>query len=337
MKRSLGVLLLVALAVAAPAAAPAETGELRVAKQYGLGYLQMMLMEDQKLVEKHAKAAGLGDIKVSWSTFRSSDVMNDALLSGNLDFACLGTNGLATIWAKTRGTPVEVKGAAGFNFLPLALVTRDPSVKSLSDYTDKHRIAVPAVKVSNQAILLQMAAAKQFGMANYTRFDPLTVTMTHPDAMTVLLSGAGEISSHFASPPFLQKELERPGIRQIISSTEILGGPISFNIVATATKFYTANPKTYAAFLRALQEATDTINKDKRAAAEVYIRMTRDKSPVDDIVKIMTAPGNEYNFNQTPEGDMRMIDFMQKIGSIKVKPEGWKDLLFPAVPGQPGK
>ena len=107
--------------------------------------------------------------------------------------------------------------------------------------------------------------------------------------------------------------------------------------MATATKFYTANPKTYAAFLRALQEATDIINKDKRAAAEVYIRMTRDKSPVDEILKIMTAPGNEYNFNQTPEGDMRMIDFMQKIGSIKVKPECWKDLLFPAVPGQPGK
>ena len=334
MLRSVRLLVIAALVAGFSTAAPAETGEVRVAKQYGLGYLQMMLMEEQKLVERHAKAAGLGDIKVGWSTFRSSDVMNDALLSGNLDFASVGGPGLATIWAKTRGTPVEVKAASGFNFLPLALVTRDPSIKSLSDYTDKHRIAVPAVKVSNQAILLQMAAAKLYGQANYTKFDPLTVTMTHPDAMTALLSGAGEVSSHFASPPFLQKELERPGLRKIITSTEIVGSPIPFNLIATATKFYSANPKTYAAFLAALQEATDIINKDKRAAAELYIRVTKDKSPVEEILKIMNDPGNEYSL--IPKGNMPMVEFMYRIGSIKVKPESWKDLFFPNVHNQSG-
>ena len=320
------------IALAASVAAAGEPTELRVAKQYGLGYLQMMVMEEMKLVEKHSKAAGLGDIKVSWSTFRSSDVMNDALLSGNLDFASLGTNGLAIIWAKTKGTPVEVKGAAGFNFLPLALVTREPNIKTVADYTEKNKIAVPAVRVSNQAILLQMAAAKQFGQANYTKLDALTVSMTHPDAMAALLSGAGEIGSHFASSPFLQKELERPGIRQIVSSTEILGGHINFNILATTTKFHGASPKAYAAYLAAMQEATEIINKDKRAAAELYIRMTKDKSSADEILRIMNASG-EYNFNQRPEGDMRMIQFMHAIGSIKVKPESWNDLLFPA----PGK
>jgi len=328
--RAVSIVAVIALSVSA--AAMSEAAELRVAKQYGLGYLQMMVMEDLKLVEKHTKAAGLGDVKVSWSTFRSSDVMNDALLSGNLDFASLGTNGLATIWAKTKGTPVEVKGAAGFNFLPLALVTREPNVKTVADYTEKHKIAVPAVRVSNQAILLQMAAAKQFGQANYTKLDSLTVSMTHPDAMAALLSGAGEVGSHFASSPFLQKELERPGIRQIVSSTEILGGHINFNILATTTKFREGNPKAYGAYLDAMQEATDIINKDKRAAAELYIRMTKDKSSVDDILKIMNASG-EYNFNQRPEGDMRMIQFMHTIGSIKVKPESWNDLLF-AMPGK---
>ena len=34
----------------------AEPTEIRIAKQYGLGYLQMMVMEDQKMVEKQAKA-----------------------------------------------------------------------------------------------------------------------------------------------------------------------------------------------------------------------------------------------------------------------------------------
>ena len=323
-----------ALVASYPAGVRAETGEVRIAKQFGLGYLQMMLMEDQKLLEKQAKAMGLAEVKANWSTFRSSDVMNDALLSGNLDFACLGTNGLATIWAKTRGTTLEVKAASGFNFMPLALVTRDSNIKSLSDYTDKHRIAVPAVKVSNQAILLQMEAAKLYGQSNYTRFDPLTVTMTHPDAMTALLSGAGEISSHFASAPFLQKEMEKPGLRKIITSTEILGSPFSFNLIATTTKFYTANPKTYAAFLAALQEATDLINRDKRAAAELYIRITKDKSSVEEILKIMNDTGNEYSL--VPKGNMPMVEFMYKIGSIKVKPESWKDLFFPNVHSLPG-
>jgi len=325
--RSLLFVALSWLALAQPVRA--ETSELRVAKQYGLGYLQMMMMEDQKLVEKHARAAGLGDLKVTWATFRSSDVMNDALLSGNLDFACLGVPGIATIWSRTRGTPVEVRGASGFNVLPLALITRMPHIKSLKDYTDKDKIALPAVKVAQQAVLLQMAAAKLFGEQNYARLDSITVSMAHPDSMTALLSGAGEIGSHFASPPFIQKELERPGMHKVIDSAEILGGPISFNVVSSTSKFREANPKTYAVFLAALQEATDSINKDRKAAAELYLRVTRDKTPLEDFLKILNDPGNEYTL--TPKNVMPMVAFMYKTGAIKVQATSWKDLFFPNV------
>jgi NitT/TauT family transport system substrate-binding protein len=333
MKYAIRLVLIGALVLVWSAPAWAETSELRVAKQYGLGYLQMMLMEEQKLVEKHAKALGLGEIKVTWATFRSSDVMNDALLSGNVDFASVGAPGHATIWSKTRGTAVEVKAAFGYNYFPTALNTRDPNIKSLADYTEKHKIAVPAVKVSNQAIFLQMAAAKLYGQANYTKFDPLTVSMSHPDGMAALLSGAGEISSHFTAVPFVQLELEKPGIRKITTATEILGAPNCHNFMVAPTKFYTANPKLYTAFLKAMQEATDIINKDKRAAAELYIRVTRDKSSVDQMLRIMNDTGNEYVFNVTPQGDMLTMEFMYSIGSIKVKPE-WKDMLFPGLPGR---
>ena len=60
-----------------------------------MGCLRQILVEDQKLVEKHAKAAGLGDVNVSWSTFRSSEVMNDALLSENIICTVLQADGLA--------------------------------------------------------------------------------------------------------------------------------------------------------------------------------------------------------------------------------------------------
>ena len=252
--------------------------------------------------------------------------MNDALLSGNVDFVCLGIPGLATIWSKTQGG-LDVKAASGFNFLPLQLNTRDPRIKSIRDLSDKNKIALPAVKVSMQAIILQMAAAQTFGEANYTKLDGLTVSMAHPDAMATFLSGAGEIDNHFTSPPFIQKELERPGITKVLNSVDVLGGPISFNVVATTTKFHNENPRLYAVFMKSLEEATEFINRDKRGAAEIYIRMTKDKSSVDDILKIINDPQIEYSL--MPKNVMKMVDFMHKSGTIKVKPASWKDLFFP--------
>lgn len=304
----------------------AEASELRVAKQYGLGYLQLMVMEDGKLIEKHAKAAGLGDVKLTWATFRSSDVMNDALISGTIDFVCLGPPGLATIWSKTRGN-IDVRGAAGLNQMPLYLNTRNPNVHSIRDFTEKDKIALPAVKVAVQAIILQMAAATEWGEANYAKLDPLTVSMAHPDGLAAMLSPGGEITAHFTSPPFQYKELEKPGIRKILNSFDVLGEPMSFNVVATTAKFRTANPKLYDAFLAALDEATKTINADKRAAAETYRRMTKDQTPVDELVAMMNQPGVE--FTTVPKSFGRIAEFMHKVGSIKVKPESWKDMFFP--------
>ena len=293
----------------------------------------MMVLEDLKIVEKNAATAGLGDIKVTWATFRSSDVMNDALLSGNVDFVCLGIPGLATIWGKTKGG-LDVKAASGFNFLPLQLNTRNANIKSIRDLTEKDRIALPAVKVSMQAIILQMAAAQTFGEANYAKLDPITVSMSHPDAMATFLSAGGEIDNHFTSPPFIQKELEKPGVTKILNSVEVLGGPISFNVVATTSKFYNENPRLYAVFMKSLAEATEYINRDKRGAAEIYIRMTKDKSSVEDILKIINDPQIEYSL--TPSNIMKMVDFMHKTGAIKVKPASWKELFFANMHELPG-
>jgi NitT/TauT family transport system substrate-binding protein len=333
MKRTASLALLVTIMVLTFGAirTHAEQTEITFAKQYGLGYLQMMIMEDRQMVEKHARALGLGVNKVNWVTFRSSDVMNDALLSGSVDFVCLGPPGIAIIWSKTNG---QVKAASGLNFLPLLLNTRSPNIKGIRDFTEKDKIALPAVKVSMQALMLQMWAAKEFGDANFNRLDPLTVSMTHPDGMAALLSGGGEINNHFTSVPFGQMELEKPGIRKLITSTEILGGPISFNVVAANTKFQQGNPKTYAAVMAALQEATDFINRDKRAAAEIYVKATKDKTGVDGILKIMSDPTIEYSL--VPGSIVKMVDFMYKIGTIKTKPSSWKEMFFPNAHIMPG-
>ncbi len=313
--------------------AVADQGELRIAKQYGLGYLTLMVMEDRKIVERLAKEAGMPDLKVTWATFRSSDVMNDALLSSSVDFVCLGITGLGTIWARTRGT-MDVRAVSGLNALPLQLNTRSATIKGIADFTDKDKIALPAVMVSMQATLLQMWAEKELGAANRNKLDALTVSMAHPDGMAALVSGGGEINNHFTSPPFAQMELDKPGIRKVITSTEILGGPMSFNVIAATGKFYNDNPKLVAVFMKALQEATDFINRDKKAAAETYLRMTNGKQTVEEMVKTLNAPGIEYTL--VPRNIVPFIDFTFRAGAIKVKPDSWKDLFFPVAHGWQG-
>src|SRR5215475_11856712 len=147
----------VALAAGAlqPSRVLAEASEIRVAIQPGLTYLPFVLMEHDKLIEKHARDAGLGDVKVSWHKVSGGDVMNDGLISGNLDIAATGTPAFLVAWAKTRSS-FDLRGVAAYNTLPLTLVSKNPNVKNVKDFTENDRIAVPAVRASTQAIMLQM-------------------------------------------------------------------------------------------------------------------------------------------------------------------------------------
>ena len=317
---------LIAIAAIVPRTAAAEANVVRVAKQFGVAYMQYMVMQDQKLIEKHAKAAGL-DITTEWATFRSSDVMNDALISGSVDFVSLGIPGIITIWSKTKGTTVEVKGVSGLNVSPLMLMVRDPAIKSIRDFKDNHRIALPAVKVAMQAIILQMAAAKEFGDAKYNALDHLTVSMSHPDATAAMLGGQSEITANFSSAPFQYRQMKNPNIRRILTSTELFDEPLSFNVIATTSKFRSENPKLYAAFLAALKEATDFINADKRKGAEIYLKVSGDKSSVDDIMEVLADPAILYNTKLGGIG--AFVSFMAKVGTLKNPPADWKDMFFP--------
>ena len=196
--------------------------------------------------------------------------------------------------------------------MPLYLNTRNPNVKSIKDFTEKDRIALPAVKVSIQAVTLQMAAEKAFGEGQQGKLDALTVSMSHPDAQVALLSGASEITAHFSSPPFQYQQLKRPGIRTVLSSYDVLGGPATFNVVWTTSKFRSENPKLYDAVVKALDEATAMINSDKKAAAEAYLRISKDKDTVADILAMLNDPAIVYT--TTPQNVMKYVDFMAKVG-----------------------
>ncbi len=317
------------------ASALAEVGELKVAKQYGISYLPLMLMEADQLVEKRAAADGLGTLKVEWVTLAGGAPMNDAILSGSLHFASGGVGPLATIWARTKGGAGDVKAVAAMNSMPLYLNVRRADIKTLKDLRETDRIALPAVKVSIQAVTLQMAAEKEFGPGNHGRLDHLTLAMSHPDAQAALLSGASEVIGHFSSPPFQYQQLKAGGVHTLVNSYDVLGGPATFNLVWTTTKFHDENPKGYLAFFKAFQEAIDTINKDKPAAAQRYLDIAKDRrSTPQEILAMLEDPLIEYTL--TPKSMMKYVDFMHRTGALKIKPDSWKDMFFPSAHAQPG-
>ena len=261
-------------------------------------------------------------------------VMNDGVVSGAIQFIAVGAPSLITLWEKTRDS-VGVKGVCAMTTYPLYLNVRNPAVKSIKDFTDKDRIVVPSVKVSTQAIMLQMAAAKEFGDANYARLDPWTVGLSHPDGLLAITNNSGGVDAHFTTSPFHEQEMKIPGMKTLTTSYEILGGPATAIVIATSTRYRDANPKTYRAFLDALKEAIDTINKDKRAAAKVYLEQAKDtKNSVDDIFGMINAP--DYAFTLTPQKVYKTAEFMNKIGSIKSTPASWKELFFPEIHGLQG-
>jgi NitT/TauT family transport system substrate-binding protein len=293
-----------------------------------------MVMQDQNMIERHAKAAGLGDVTVDWATFRSSDVMNDALISGSVDFVCLGIPGIITVWSKTKGTPIEVKGASGLNISPLMLLVRDPSIRSLRDFKDHHKIAMPAIKVSMQAILLEMAAAKEFGIDKYNALDHLTVSMAHPDATAAMLGGPSEVVANFSSAPFQYLQMKNPSIRRILTSTDLFDEGLSFNVIATTSRFRADNPKLHGVFLAALKEATDFINADKRRAAAIYLKVSGDKTSLDDMMEVLADPAIQYTTKVM--GINAFVTFMAKVGTLKNSPADWREMFFSEALGGAG-
>ena len=304
----------------------AEATELRLAQQFGIGYLPFLVMQKQSLIEKYAQKNGLDNVKISWIQLGGGASMNDALLSNNLDFAAAGIPVFLSLWSKTKGES-KVRVAAGLNNIPVFLNTANPNIRSLKDFTNKDKIALPAVKVSLQAIVLQMAAAKEWGNENYSKLDNLTVSMKHPDGMIALLSGKSEITAHFTTPPYMFQELENPKIKLVINSADLLGQH-NFNVVYTTNKFREANPRLYKSFIEALDESMKIINSDKKAAGRIYIDLASLKGDqVDLIDKIVVDPRIE--FTSTPNGLMKFANFMHQIGRIDSKPATWQELCFP--------
>jgi NitT/TauT family transport system substrate-binding protein len=296
----------------------------------GVGFLPLMVMEKHALVEKHARDAGLPDLRVQWIELGGPAVLNDALLSGAVDFIAAGPPAFLTLWDRTRDS-LNVKGVAAITSLPMYLNTRADHLKTLDDVRDGDKIAVTGVKVSIPSIIMQMYAPQKYGADQATRFDRYTVTMTHPDGVIALLSGGG-IAAHFTSPPFHERERADPRVRTILRSDDVLGGSTTFTMLSTTAKYREDNPAAYAAVLAALDEANRMITDDIPVHAALLAQ--EGGFTAEEMVTVLRDPA--IKFTTTPENVLKYAEFMQGLGTLRAKPAAWTELFFPEIHAAPG-
>src|ERR1700719_3980931 len=322
-RRQFGAALLGLPALIRPAFA--QAAHIRLGKQYGLPFLPQMVMEGLKLIEKHAALNGVAALAVGWETMGGPGALNDGLLAGQIQFVNVAAPSLATLWDKTFGTPQEVRAVCTVQSMPYILTTRNPAVKTIADFSAADRIAVPTVKISGQAMALQLAAAKWWGFEKYDKLDELTVTMGHPDAMQSVLS-VQTVNSHFTVAPFNYYELRVPGIHQVLSSYET-DGKHTNGIQVTTRAFHDANPQICDAVRAAHEEANAFIRREPKAAVEIYLKLTNDKkNSADDLVAMITDPDIDYK--TAPDNLMKHVEFMHKVGRLKNMPKSWEDMFF---------
>jgi NitT/TauT family transport system substrate-binding protein len=320
-----------AMLVVACSVANAEATQVRFARQLGLGYLQFYIMQDKQLVEREAERAGLGKVSATYAGIGTPTAITDALLSGNVDIVGVGLPSFLTMWDKTRGN-MNVRGIVAMNRQPAYLNTRNPNIKSIRDFTDNDRIALPAPKVSVQAIMLQMIAERTFG--KFDALDRLTVGMSHPDGTAAMLSGKLEVTSHFTSAPFQYQQLENSAIRKVLSSYDATDGPNTFSVIGTTSRWRESNPRLYQAVLAAILAANDYIAAHPRESAEIFLRIENAKLPVAFVEKLIRDP--EFSYAPEPENVMKIHSFMHRVGALKTMPAGWQDLFFPEAHGLKG-
>ncbi len=303
-----------------------EKAEITITRQPSILYLPTQIIEKQQLIEKQAAKLGVPNLKVNWVNFSGGGSQTDAMLAGSIDIVNTGTGNLLLLWDRTKG---GVKGIIATSAQPVTLISRDPRIKTIKDYGPTDKIAVPTIRVSTQANILQIAAAQTFGQDEWSKLDANTVQLGHPDAAAALANPKGEVASHFAAPPFSYFELKNvPGAHIVLQSADVFGSPLTQSQFFTTTKFANANPKVIEAVKAATMEAIDFIQKDTRGALEIYKEMSKDKSSMDDLLDMMKQPGM-MDYIAAPQGSMKYAAHMYRVGTLKTMPKAWTDYYLP--------
>lgn len=320
--------------LAAPAIVRAQALQVKFAQQRGLLYLPVDEMVTGGILQQEATKLGLGKVEATAATLSGPGPVVDAILSGAADYGTVALPSLLNLWEKTRGSANEVKAVGTVSNGAMTLYTINPNVKSIADFTEKDRIAVPTVRISFNSMMLQMACEKIWNDPH--RLDHLTVGLGHPDAVTALSAGYDKatITAHIAVQPFTARGLKIPGAHIIADSREVFGGPLTQITLIATKQTKEKNPTLFKAVANALEASIKVANADKKAAAVLWKNAQKASESVDDLVELLNDPG--FEFTAQPHRIAFFAAFLNRIGTMKTKLGDWKELFWETAHNQPG-
>jgi NitT/TauT family transport system substrate-binding protein len=321
--------------MAAPAIVAAQTPlKVSFVQQRGLLYLPIDMMVTGGVLQQEATRLGLGKVEATATTLSGPAPVIDALLSGSADYGAAALPSLLTLWDKTHGTPNEVKAVGTMSNGAMVLYTINPNVKTIADFTEQDRIAVPSVRISFNAMMLEMAAEKLWNDPH--RLDHLTVGLGHADAVAALSAGYGSatVTSHIAVQPFTDRGLKLPGAHVVADSREVFGGPLTQVTLLATRQTRDKNPALFKAVGNALEQSIQQCSADKRAAAELWKKAQNASESVDELLALLSDPG--FEFTSQPHRIAYFAAFLNRIGTLKSKVGDWKDLFWETAYDQQG-
>jgi NitT/TauT family transport system substrate-binding protein len=321
--------------LAAPAIVRAQAPlKVTFVQQRGLLYTPVDIMVTGGILQQEATKLGLGKVETTATALSGPGPVLDAILSGAADYGTAALPSLLTLWEKTHGTANEVKAVGAVSNGAMTLYTINPNVKSIADFTDKDRIAVPTVRLSFNAMMLQMAAEELWNDPH--RLDHLTVALGHPDAVTALSAGYGKaaITAHIAVQPYTDRGLKLPGAHIITDSRKVFGGPLTQITLLATKQTKEKNPTLFKAVANALEESIKVANADKRAAAVLWKEAQKAPDNIDDLVAQLNDPG--FEFTAQPHRIAFFATFLNRIGTMKAKVGDWKELFWETAYNQQG-
>jgi len=317
-----------------PAAAPAEVNEVGIASTIGLAQFPGRLANDLNLIQKRADALGISNLKVTFQEVTSGVIVSDLFLSGHANIGIGGNAPMFNLWSKTSG---RVKGMMALSEGDMFLITCDPRIKSVRDYTDNDRIAMTDLKTTTYAMMLQMKAAQEFGWDQRTRFEKISVGMSDPDGMGAILSCRTDVKSQMTILPQSTTELASGKAHVVFSSEKLLGHPYTFDAAFTTVEFKRDNPKVYEAVALGLGDAIQFIKDNPEKAAGMFMKAEPFIGNRDTLIKLIRGETpDHFSYTNVPNSTEAFMDFMYKGGMIKNQSKSWKDVWFENVWDLPG-
>jgi NitT/TauT family transport system substrate-binding protein len=321
--------------MAVPAIVAAQTPlAVTIVQQRGLMYLPVDMMVSGGVLQQEATKLGLGKVDATARALSGPAAITDALLSGSAQYGAAALPSLMTLWDKTHGTPNEVRAVGTMSNGAMVLYTINPNVKTIADFTEKDRIAVPSVRISFNAMMLEMAAEKLWNDPH--RLDHLTVGLGHADAVAALSAGYGSatVTAHIAVQPFTDRGLKLPGAHVVADSREVFGGPLTQVSLLATKQTRDKNPTLFKAVGNALETSIKMCNADRDAAAALWKKAQNASENINELRALLDDPG--FEFTSQPHRIAYFAAFLKRIGSMKTEVSSWKELFWETAYDQQG-